>query len=268
MNYQIVYKPIGKTVVDMIYEMREKYPGQKLAFSGRLDPMAHGYIYILFNETCALSKAFNHHDKIYNFKVLVGLSTDTTDILGLLENNNLPLANFPKETSKDIILAFENMVGEQEQEYHVFSSQKMNGVYLWKLARSGQLKDSEKNLAEDKKFEEISNEKNNFPSKKINIYALNFQKEYSFPSLFLKSLILKRINLLNLNRRPHFRFEEINKQWENFEFPAKEYQILEFSAKVSYGTYIRQLVKDVGKKLKIDLMVLEIERTELIFKEE
>ena len=52
-----LYKPIGKTPLDMIKGLNEK----KATYAGRLDPMAYGLLIILTNEHCLNQKMFHQH---------------------------------------------------------------------------------------------------------------------------------------------------------------------------------------------------------------
>ena len=54
-----LYKPIGKTPLDMIKCLNEK----KATYAGRLDPMAHGLLIILTNEHCLNQKMFHFQYK-------------------------------------------------------------------------------------------------------------------------------------------------------------------------------------------------------------
>ena len=50
---KMVYKPVGITPYELIQKLKIKYPNyKKVAFTGRLDPMAHGEMLLLINEEC------------------------------------------------------------------------------------------------------------------------------------------------------------------------------------------------------------------------
>lgn len=48
-----IYKPVGKTPLQMVEELRKRFPdiaNEKLGFAGRLDPMAEGLLLVLIGE--------------------------------------------------------------------------------------------------------------------------------------------------------------------------------------------------------------------------
>ena len=61
---------------------------EKVAFAGRLDPLAFGKIRLLTGEDIKKKDVEQSHDKIYSYYVIHGFQTDTYDILGLITNNN------------------------------------------------------------------------------------------------------------------------------------------------------------------------------------
>ena len=85
-----IYKPIGVTPVQLVEKYKkENSIDEKVSFAGRLDPMASGLMIILTNEHCLQQNNFHNFSKIYEFKIAIGLSTDTYDILGLITNYNI-----------------------------------------------------------------------------------------------------------------------------------------------------------------------------------
>ena len=80
MGIHILYKPIGKTPLEML----DYVNADKKSYAGRLDPMAHGLLLVLTNEHCLAQNSFHNFNKVYKFEILIGLNTDTHDILGIL----------------------------------------------------------------------------------------------------------------------------------------------------------------------------------------
>ena len=80
-------KYIGQTPLDVVEALRETNKWDKkdvkLSYAGRLDPMAHGLMIVLKDEECANQHKWHNMNKTYEFKLLIGLSTDTYDILGV-----------------------------------------------------------------------------------------------------------------------------------------------------------------------------------------
>ena len=82
----ISYKNIGETPLDIVNKYRK--PNCKYSFAGRLDPMARGQMIVLEGLECKNQDKYCGLDKIYEFEILFGFSTDTYDILGIVENYN------------------------------------------------------------------------------------------------------------------------------------------------------------------------------------
>ena len=85
-----IYKPIGKTPLEVIEEYKQNNKNiKKCSYAGRLDPMASGLLILLANESCLKQNDFHNLSKIYEFKIVVGISTDTYDLLGLVNKHNV-----------------------------------------------------------------------------------------------------------------------------------------------------------------------------------
>lgn len=249
----IVYKPIGKTPLEVLqeYKLTNQISGT-CAFSGRLDPMAHGQLMILYGDQLKRSEYYNKKDKKYKFRMLIGISTDTTDILGLIDNTTDPKL-IDETIIRDLILEVTNDYDNKEyyQEYHKFSSMRVDidniKTPLWKI------------------FSDKSIDSTNIiiPKKKVSIYSLTNLSIAKMDSLELKTLIDTNLSLIT--DKSKFRLDEIRTSWDNYfdNNKDKQYYVLEYDTHVSSGTYIRQLVKDIGKKMGIPTMVIEIYRYEL-----
>lgn len=247
-----VYKPLGKTPSEIIEIVRgqlelQSGPIRKICCSGRLDPMAHGTLLVLTNNECKNISYYNKKDKVYQFSFIVGISTDTTDVLGLV--------NTVEPVSKDIekvvstIKSFDNH--SYEQEYHIFSSNPVIGPHgkkpLFYYARN--------------QIDVL------IPTKQIQIYNMNIDNMATINSNSLKEKIFSNLSMVSDNNKENFRYNETIEKWDTYfdNYKIDEYLMCTCTARVSSGTYIRQIVKDIGKKLQSDTLVIDLHRTELIF---
>src|SRR3989344_2208467 len=85
-NILAVYKPVGITPLEAVMRYKQKHPQyrtKKMSYPGRLDPMAEGVLVLLAGEDTKKMISFMKHDKEYVADILLGLSTDTLDILGM-----------------------------------------------------------------------------------------------------------------------------------------------------------------------------------------
>ena len=111
------YKEAGITINQFINKIKEKYINDKIAYAGRLDPMARGYIPILFNNECYNMTKYTNMKKIYRVKVIIGIQTDTDDPLGIIQNIN------PSILPKD---CFNLSMVNINQAFHYYSTKSIN----------------------------------------------------------------------------------------------------------------------------------------------
>lgn len=232
-----VYKPIGYTPLDMIKILKkeEKHKNTKFSYAGRLDPMAHGIMLYLTGEDCLKQSFFNNLKKIYRFKLLLGVETDTHDVLGLIINQK----NTPKKT---VIDSIPSLKGISTQPYPLFSSKRYKGRPLWYYGKNNQEHKIEK-----------------YPSKDIEIFGIKLMNTEEIDRSELMIDITKRINSINSSK--DFRQKEIQEKWNTLD--GDRFNILEIEADVSCGTYIRGISSFLNNKYNISTLCLDIFRTKI-----
>ena len=237
-----VYKPIGYNSADIVRQQQELLNIDKICYAGRLDPMAHGMMKILINQEVKNMEHYLQMDKTYRFKVLIGVSTDTTDVLGLLTKYHPSRFNINR-----IITSFLITVGTFQQKFHKFSSKPCKSKYdgkampLWYYAKNNKLDDVD------------------IPTKSVTIYDIVFNQYAQHHSNELLTEVLDKLNTLLINGKTGYRTSDIIKQWSSFKVDYT-FDMLTFTIKVSTGTYIRQLVQDVSDALRIPMLAYDIER--------
>eukprot|EP01126_Amoeba_proteus_P004804 TRINITY_DN11598_c0_g1_i2.p1 TRINITY_DN11598_c0_g1~~TRINITY_DN11598_c0_g1_i2.p1 ORF type:complete len:199 (-),score=41.36 TRINITY_DN11598_c0_g1_i2:15-611(-) len=122
-----LYKPVAKTPKEVILKLKETcpvYQNVKVGYAGRLDPMARGVLLCLVGEENKKRKSYEFSKKEYIFKSVLGLSTDTYDILGL-QSSTVPRL-FPdtlKKLESNIQNIIDNVfIGKFQQQYPPYSS--------------------------------------------------------------------------------------------------------------------------------------------------
>lgn len=203
------YKPIGCTTVEHLNHYKKKYPNDKMCFAGRLDPLAHGKIYILIGEDRFRKDEFCNKDKIYETFVIKGFITDTFDIMGIPTiSNNKPL----------------NIPSNFEQKYPPYSSvmiPKYRKQY-WKVTR-----------------EKLPLLEHEIPTKNVSI-NIEYIDNFSIKPSELIHIIKDRINRVNPNY--NFRQKKIIKSWENIlSTYTEDIEIVKLRVTCSSGTYIRNI---------------------------
>jgi tRNA pseudouridine55 synthase len=239
-----IYKPIGMTPLQLIKKLRKtniKYRDLKIGYAGRLDPLAHGVMLLMVggeNKNREKSLGLN---KIYEFSVWFGVKTDTYDYLGFLKDFKVLPAPIKLE---DRIRKFIKSHTEAFRlTYPPFSSKTIGGIQLYKLAKSGRLKNNElpARMVQVNKF------------KLISIKKLSSEK--------IKEVILKNVQLI----RGFFRQKNTIKKWEAFFdlYPSYKFTIASFSIECSSGTYVRSIANDMGEDFGCNAIAYEILRTKV-----
>lgn len=112
-----VYKNLGETPLQCLERYRLEAgiePDIPMTYAGRLDPMAEGDMIILVGEECKGKDKFLPMKKEYEVEFLLGIETDTYDLLGLFQNES---------EVTDIVIK----KGVFTQPYPPFSSKKFSG---------------------------------------------------------------------------------------------------------------------------------------------
>lgn len=214
-------KKIGESMQDVIYRFKLEYnldKKEKVAFAGRLDPLAFGKIRLLTNEDIKMKDIEQSHDKIYSYSVIHGFQTDTYDILGLITNNN---AN---NNSQSLIFDEERTV---VQPYPPYSSKTVEidnkMVRLWFATKN--------NLIVPE-----------LPTKNVKIYYNKKLGERYMNGEIMFTMISDLINKV----KGDFRQKETLDTWKENIIGDKMYLIEDFETKISSGGYVRSIANSMG----------------------
>ena len=245
----IVNKDTGITMGELVKEYKENHPDVKKAcFCGRLDPMARGQVLLLLNNNCKKMPDYLNKDKVYQFEIILGLTTGTTDFMGEPSyhfNIDYNKTNSFYNIKQQIIDYMDKINGtEFEQEYHCYSSKRVDGTPLWKITKQLGV----------------------YPKQchKVTLYSYKHieDKEYNY-----KLWREKNMNIVK-NVEGDFRQKFICAFWElrnkdKNNNTIEKINSIKFEIKTSSGFYVRQLVKDISKHIKLDLLCYDINRTEI-----
>ena len=131
----VAYKNEGETPLECLTRLKDEgfLPAHdKFTYAGRLDPMAEGLLIFLRGEVIKNKHDFLALEKEYEVEILLGVNTDTGDILGLI-NSCVP--GDVVFDLKNISNVCESFVGESEVPYPWFSSKTLKGKPLYEWAR-------------------------------------------------------------------------------------------------------------------------------------
>lgn len=250
MKTGVIWKNIGETPLQALrrFRMRTVLPEDiPLSYSGRLDPMAEGKILILVGDECKQEKEYRKMDKEYDVEILVGVKTDTADILGL-PHVDLLYRHIEIAAVKKIM---RESVGTHEWPYPHYSSKPVQGKPLHAWAREGRLNEIE------------------LPKTTSRIVSIRLNSISSVKTYELERLILQKIQTLQKfnGNKPctDFRQIEIEHAWrEQFRRTSiPNFLIIRCTCIAGSGTYMRTLAEHIGARLGTTACALSIKRTRI-----
>lgn len=232
-----VWKYRAETLSDLLIRVKSVESiatDTPVTYAGRLDPMAEGLVLLLLGETCKEKEQYTGLDKAYTFQVLLGVSTDTQDVLGkVFEVKPVPVLD-----RTHLETAIQEVLKQTMWTYPAFSSRTVDGVPLFIHARAG-------TLPQD------------MPQKEGRVEKLHLTNiETSTLSSLLPDIIsdIKKVT-------GDFRQEEIINGWN--EVSDVSVQILTFETVVTSGVYVRSIATLLGDKLGAPSLALSIMRTRI-----
>ena len=241
-NKVVLNKRIGETPLECILRYKNE-TGEKrvMTYAGRLDPMAEGALLCLIGDECKNKDQYLALNKKYTFEILVGFSTDTHDLLGIVSDTNP--TNGGSDLDTLLLQILPSFIGKQRQTYPAYSSKTVNGVQLHTLARANKVSDSE------------------LPSREVEIFELNLIGKRSIRGDALLKHIINKIDLV----KGDFRQDLIKARWKKVlnNRNSKEFQIIEIEMSCSSGTYVRALIRDISQKVGIPMCAHAIKRTKI-----
>ena len=141
-KYVVLNKRSGVTPLHELTELKRTRPELRqtpLTYAGRLDPMASGKLLVLVGDECKKRSLYDGLDKEYEFELLLGVKSDTGDILGLASATGVHV-----DVSEDALTAaLRSSVGVRVFPYPPFSSKTVQGKPLFEHALEGSLGDIE-----------------------------------------------------------------------------------------------------------------------------
>ena len=225
-GWLIIDKPVGPTSTQAVGAVKRAlreggYPKLKVGHGGTLDPLASGVLPIALGEATKLSGRMLDADKVYAFTCRFGAQTDTLDAEGAVV-----ASSDKRPTMAEIEAVLSRFTGEIEQVPPAFSALKVGGKRAYALARSGA---------------DVA-----LKSRQVTVHQLVFRH----PS--------ESWNLLS----PSNAAEEEEEEEEDTGFRRNdELGEATFEARVSKGTYIRSLARDIALALDTVGHVTMLRRT-------
>lgn len=224
-NVILSEKRKGETMGQLTKRVRRALtlsPDTKIAFAGRLDPLATGLVVFTINNHDQRDEIISLH-KTYSFDVVYGVHTDSGDVLGHVTNTN-----DYKPTISEIKQSAQKVAGSHEQTYPIFSSKTVEGKPLYKHARDDSLSHIE------------------LPSKEIEVFSLSLERCLTQNIDSFK----REVEVCIASVHGDFRQKNIQHSWNSYfndEQNGSNIQICSFLTRASSGTYIRALARHLAE---------------------
>jgi len=134
----IIDKPVGPGSTQMVSAVKRAlreggYPKVKVGHGGTLDPLASGVLPIALGEATKLSGRMLDSDKTYQFTIGFGEQTDTLDLEG-----TVIATSDVRPTLADIEAVLTQFTGPIHQVPPAYSALKVDGKRAYALARAGE----------------------------------------------------------------------------------------------------------------------------------
>jgi tRNA pseudouridine(55) synthase len=227
-KYAVIEKSVGETPLRALERFRSGHAelsNVPLTYAGRLDPMASGKLLLLIGDECKKRDDYDALDKEYEFEVLLGISSDSGDTLGLAQTSPQARRLTPAQLKK----AGRSIRGLHVLPYPAYSSKTVNGIPLFEYARAGKLGDIK------------------IPTASMRVYRISYLGVRTLARAELMEKIMHRMLLLEGN---DFRNDAICARWHAVLKEGQErYVIARYRATVSSGTYIRSLAPLIASRL-------------------
>ncbi len=227
-NVIITNKNIGETPLECLERVRVQEGISNdipMTYAGRLDPLAEGQMIILVGDKCRNKEKYLDYDKEYEVEILFGFSTDSYDVLGIVDG-------IEKKDIGEINL--NKYIGKFEQKYPRYSSKVI----------------AMKELPEE------------MPSREVEIYSIENLGKREIKGSDLINEILAKVNLVKGDFRQKeitARWSSISQKISNSYFT-----ILKLKVRCSSGTYMRTLAYNIGIDIGVPALAYSIKRLFLL----
>lgn len=246
--YVVLEKKVGETPLACLEAYRLQHPELTqipMAYAGRLDPMASGKLLVLQGDECKVQEKYHGLDKEYEFEILFGVSSDTQDVLGIVQKHGG--SNVARAKLEEVAQCF---IGQIELPYPLFSSKTVKGkpLHTWTL---------------EGRVNEIT-----IPTKRSQIHSLEVlemqtltQKEvYAYAAEKIETI--PKVTDARKAIGNDFRRTEVRASWKAFaETQNENYTVAKIRCVCSSGTYMRSLSEAIAAKLGTTGLAFSIHRT-------
>lgn len=252
-KYAVMEKAVGETPLQALTRYKAAHPelfDVRMAYAGRLDPMASGKLLILIGDECKRQREYHGLDKEYRFEVLFGVGSDTHDVLGLLSfAEHVPTIRGPELAR----IARDLSGTELALPYPHFSSRTVQGkpLHMWTL---------------EDRLDEIE-----IPVARTRIHSLALTSletrtaETVYEAALAKIESIPQVTDERKALGADFRRVDVRTSWQEFldTHRGNRFPVASFTCICSSGTYMRSLAAHLGDLFKTPALAASIQRTEV-----
>jgi tRNA pseudouridine(55) synthase len=245
-----INKPYGITSSQFALELKRNEGYKNICFAGRLDPLACGTMLILTDEDVKSVSNYLSNDKIYSFKLILGISTIShdpmSDITKLQDMQEYKYIFNIKNNLEEFIKQYKT------QEFPFVSSKtiKHNGVRkpLWWFYKNGV------------KREEII-----LPVKNITMYDYKLTDIKIMKCNELYNQFIDRISMITNDK---LKSDLLIDKWIDvyktmLEDDNMTFIQIDMTVSVSSGFYIRKFCEDFGNYINVPCIAFDITRDDI-----
>lgn len=251
-SYIVIHKKRGETPLEAIEGWRIDNPTHAsipASYAGRLDPMAEGKLLVLLGDECKKQNEYTKHDKEYEIEVVLDLSTDTGDALGLPKYAEID----PQSSKSSLQKVLANVSGTHQVPFPAFSSRTVDGKPLFMYALQGTLNTIQ------------------IPEHDETVYKIKILSLTEVPAPKLLERILDVLKIVPRSDEPSktlgadFRQDVIRSGWKALfdRMPERTFTVMRLRVSCSSGTYMRTLATRIAKELDTTGFALSIRRTKI-----
>lgn len=240
-NIYTAYKPAGYTPLQALDILRAEANIAKsipLTYAGRLDPMAEGLLIVLAGEAVHKKDEFLKLDKTYAVTALLGVETDSFDLLGM-PRQIIPHLTSPILGEEHIQRVLQSYIGEVTLPLPLYSSPPVDGKPLFQHAQENSLRAQ------------------NTPTRTTAIYSCVLDKLETAQS----DALLTYLGTTSSSVHGDFRQADILNAWKTLLAGQTTFQTITCTVRCSSGTYMRSLVQDLGIQLNTGACIYKLTRT-------
>jgi tRNA U55 pseudouridine synthase TruB len=254
-----------KETIERYIKSGELPPKDTYTYAGRLDPLASGLLIVLDEASLARREEILNLPKTYEVEVLFGMSTDSFDLLGLVQpiEKSLGWRTLASISDKEKIdekfmygmagvegdmaadFDWSKLVGSYMQYYPFFSSKPVDGMPLFAYTKLHGIEETNLKL----------------PSREVELFAIEKINERNISLTEIEH----KIEEILMHVKGDFRQNEIAESWkicidQNRAAHMDGYKVLTLKLDVSSGFYVRSFACWLGQKFGIGAIALSIKR--------